>query len=358
MRRPRRHSIGMRYLSALACAASLLASAPGRAADAVGDVDLRPVLSAPVPELGYRVSTTLLRDPSHLGRGEASGVAVNSRGHVYLFQRVEPMLVEYDARGRYLRALAPGLFKHPHGLRVDRDENLWVTDDFDHLVLKLNPAGEVLLVLGRRGAGAEADWLFNAPTDVAFGRDGSVYVADGYGNSRIVKFDRNGRFLLAWGSFGKAPGQFNLPHSVVVDDRDQVYVADRENGRIQIFDADGRFLRQWTGVGYPYGLAITPDQHVWMIDGGYDRVVEFDRDGRVLGAIGSPGHAPGEFAWGHFLGIGADRRLYVADVLNWRFQVFEPVPASGRNAEYVPSTRMYWEQTPSTGWATRPRGER
>lgn len=307
----------------------------------------------PVPELGYRVDPAFFGDTKFLHAGEASGVAVNSKGHILLFQRVEPMLAEYDAHGRFLRSLGEGLFTHPHGLRVDRDDNIWTTDDENHTVLKLSPEGRVLLVLGRRNMGAEADWLFNQPTDVAFGRNGEIYVADGYGNSRVVKFDRAGKFIKAWGSYGTGPGEFNLPHSIVVDARGRVYVGDRENQRIQIFNDQGKFIAQWTGVGYPYGLIITPDQHVWMVDGGYDRIIELDQNGRILGAIGEPGHAPGQLAWGHFIAMTPDRKLLVADVLNWRFQVFVPVRASGKMSGYVPGKRMFWDRVPSSGWSTR-----
>jgi hypothetical protein len=123
--------------------------------------------------------------------------------------------------------------------------------------------------------------------------------------------------------------------------------------RIEIFDPDGIFLREWTGVGYPYGLFITPDQHVWMIDGGYDRIVELDSNGKILGAFGEPGHAPGQFAWAHFIAVGKDRSIFTADVLNWRFQVFVPTAPSGAMATYVPSRRMFWDRIESTGWSTR-----
>ena len=307
----------------------------------------------PVAELGYRVDPEFFRDSEHLNGGEASGVALNSSGHVFLFQRVRPMLAEYDAEGKFLRSIGDGLFTHPHGLRIDRDDNLWTTDDGSHLVLKLSPAGHVLLVLGRKDVAAESDWLFNQPTDVAFGKNGEIYVADGYGNSRVVKFDHDGNFIKAWGGYGTGPGEFNLPHTIVVDQSGRVYVGDRENKRIQIFDADGNFLTQWTDIGYPYGLFITPDQHVWMVDGGYDRIIELDQNGKILGAIGEPGHAPGQLAWGHFLALTPDRKILVADVLNWRFQVFVPAPPSGKTAAYVPSKRMFWDRVQSSGWSTR-----
>jgi DNA-binding beta-propeller fold protein YncE len=305
-----------------------------------------------VPELGYRVDPDFLQGAERLSLGETSGIALNSKGHVFLFQRARPMLTEYDASGNFVRSIGDGLFTHPHGLRIDQDDNIWTTDDGSHLVLKLSTAGQVLLVLGRKDVAAEADWLFNRPTDVAFGKNGEFYVSDGYGNSRVMKFDRNGKLLKYWGRYGTGPGEFNLPHSVVVDQSGRVYVGDRENKRIQIFDADGNYLKEWTNIGYPYGLFITPDQHIWMVDGGYDRILELDQNGRILGAIGEPGHALGQLAWGHFLAVGPDRTLYVADVLNWRFQVFKPVAPTGKLSSYIPEKRMFWDQVPSSGWST------
>lgn len=306
-----------------------------------------------VPELSYRVLPDFFHFPEGSGSGESSAVALNSKGHIFLFQRVDPMLSEFDPEGRFIRSIGKGLFDQPHGLRIDAEDNIWTTDVGSHLVLKLSPAGRVLMVLGRKDWGAEANWLFNKPTDIALGKNGDIYVSDGYGNSRVVKFDKDGNFIKSWGSFGVAPGQFDLPHSIVIDNQGRVYVADRENQRIQIFDADGNFLKEWTGIGYPYGLYITPDQHIWESDGGYDRVLELDTNGKILGAIGRPGHMPGQFAWAHMLAVGPDRRIYVADVLNWRFQVFTPTTSTGKMAEYIPSVRMFYDAIPSTGYISR-----
>jgi len=330
------------------CASATLAAAVGSAQD------LPP--SKPVPELGYRVSPDFFQLPANWVEGEAAGVAVNSKGHIFLFQRTKPMLTEFDENGVYVRSLGEGLFDHPHGLRIDSDDNIWTTDDTNSTVLKLSPAGKVLLILGRRNNSGEANWLFNKPTDVAFSKNCDIFVTDGYGNSRVVKFDRNGSFITAWGTYGSGPGQFMLPHSVVIDKNDHVYVGDRENARIQIFDTEGRFLTQWTGIGYPYGLWITPNQHVWMVDGGLDRIVELDQAGKVLGSICSPGHQPGQLAWGHFLAIGSNGNLIVADVLNWRFQVFVPIKASGKLSEYVPTERKFFGFEPSDGYVFRSPG--
>jgi DNA-binding beta-propeller fold protein YncE len=322
----------------------------------VAAAPLTPAESVPfqaVPELPYRVVPHFFKFPSGMTPGEASAVAVNSKGHIFLFQRTKPMLAEYDEKGAFVQSIGDGLFSHPHGLRIDGDDNIWTTDDRSNLVLKLDPSGGVLLVLGRINTGAEANWLFNQPADVAFAKNGDIYVADGYGNSRVVKFDREGNYIKAWGKYGAGIGEFNLPHSVAVDGEGRVYVGDRENQRIQIFDPDGRFLQQWTGIGYPYGLLITPDQHVWMADGGYDRIVELDHDGKIVGAFGEPGHKPGQLAWAHFMAMGPDHAIYVADVLNWRFQAFARTAPTGKMTPYVPSVRMFWGSVPSVGWTSK-----
>src|ERR1022692_98554 len=176
-----------------------------------------------VLELPYRVVANFFKFPKGMLAGEASAVAVNSKGHIFLFQRTKPMLAEYDAKGSFIQSIGDGLFSHPHGLRIDADDNLWTTDDGSHLVLKLDPSGNVLLVLGRINTGAEANWLFNKPADVAFAKNGDIYVADGYGNSRVVKFDRDGNYIKAWGKYGTGPGEFNLPHTVAIDQQGRVY---------------------------------------------------------------------------------------------------------------------------------------
>ena len=315
-----------------------------------------PVKTVPfqaVPELPYRVVTNFFKFPKGMTAGEASAVAVNSKGRIFLFQRTKPMLAEYDEQGNFIQSIGDGLFTHPHGLRIDANDNLWTTDDGSHLVLKLDPSGNVLLVLGRINTAAEANWLFNRPADVAFASNGDIYVADGYGNSRVVKFDRDGNYIKSWGKYGTGNGEFNLPHSIAVDKEGRVYVGDRENQRIQIFDSEGNFIQQWTGFGYPYGLLITPDQHVWVTDGGYDRIVELDQTGKIVGAFGEPGHKAGQMAWAHFMAMGPDHTIYVADVLNWRFDVFARTGPTGSMTKYIPSVRMFWGSVPSVGWFSK-----
>jgi DNA-binding beta-propeller fold protein YncE len=305
---------------------------------------------AQVPALSYRAVPNFFQMPKEWHFGEVSGVAIDSRGHIFIFQRTAPMLSEFDGDGKFLREIGAGLFTHPHGLRIDPDDNIWTTDDGSHLVLKLDHDGRPLLVLGRKGVAAEADWLFNEPTDIACDKARNIYVSDGYGNSRVMKFDQTGRFLKSWGRYGNAPGEFDLPHTIVIDKEDRVYVGDRENQRIQVFDAQGKFLKEWTGIGYPYGLCFGPNRRLWMADGGYDRIVELDENGKIAGAIGEPGHALGQFAWAHFLAFAADGRLFVADVLNWRVDVFVPSNEHPQMSSYIPNGRLFWDQKPSNGW--------
>jgi len=268
---------------------------------------------------------------------ETPGIAADPRGHVFVIHRGEHPIMEFDPEGKFVRAFGDTLFDRAHAVRFDPEGNLWAVDDGSHVVMRLDAEGHVKMVLGRyrkpgdsvtpahpgpRGIRDEDVLLFNRPTDVAFAPNGDFYVSDGYGNSRVVKFSKDGRFLKTWGTKGAAPGQFNTPHSVVVDKQGHVYVADRENYRIQIFDANGEFLKQWTHVGAPWGLYITPDQTLFMCDGYNNRVLKLNLEGRILGGFGSPGKRPGEFSYVHNLSVGPDGAIYTAEILNWRPQKF------------------------------------
>jgi DNA-binding beta-propeller fold protein YncE len=236
--------------------------------------------------------------------GRVSSVATDSAGNVYVFHRgkkADPLIV-FDSKGKYLRSWGRGMFGNPHGLRIDKDDNVWVTDNGDHQVMKFTNTGRLLMTLGIKGKAATDEKTFNRPTDIAFAKNGDFYVSDGYGNSRVVKFSRDGKYLFAWGKRGTGPGEFNTPHSVAVDSKDRVYVSDRENNRIQIFDARGKFLRQWTHLGATQNIFITPKDEMWIITHRdnienitYDtlagRIMRIDlATGKILGAMESPGH--------------------------------------------------------------------
>lgn len=278
----------------------------------------------PWPELSLALVPDWPVLPAGWTLQETAGVAVDAREHVFVFHRGTPSIVEFDPTGNVVRSWSDGVYVRPHALKFDPEGNLWAVDDGGHVVTKLDARGRVRLVLGRKLTPGENEEYFNRPTDVAFGPDGSIYVADGYGNARIVKFDREGRFVTAWGRKGAAEGEFNLPHAVVVDRRGRVYVGDRDNARIQIFEADGRFVAQWKHVGSPWGLALVEDKFLFLCDGYANRIVKLDLAGNVLGTIGRPGRMPGQLNFCHHLAVGPSGSVYVAEIKNWRIQKLAP----------------------------------
>jgi DNA-binding beta-propeller fold protein YncE len=275
--------------------------------------------------------------PTDTHLGEVAGVAVNSKGHIFVFNRgIRTQLLEFDAKGRFLRYIGNDLygFSFAHVVKIDRNDNIWCVDEGSNMVIEFDPSGDVVLVLGRKPENVEApaageaprpvreEW-FNRPTDVAWDATGNIFVADGYGNSRVVKFDNDGNFIKAWGQRGTAPGEFHLPHSLVIDDAGKIYVGDRANNRIQVFDGDGKFLTQWTNVGAPWAICITPGPHQVLYSSDSDatgRIYKLDLSGNILGNFGSKGKRPGQFGWVHEMACPSDTTLYVGELLNWRIQ--------------------------------------
>jgi len=287
---------------------------------------------ASVPALGYVSVPDIFRLPPGVNFGPCSGIAVNSRGHIFVFHRSRQALMEFDAEGQYVRCLADGLFTRPHGLRIDREDNLWTTDTGSHIVVKMDPTGRIVMVLGIKDTNAEwhhAGHLrgFDEPNDLAFGPEGEIFVSQGHGTgeSRILKFDASGNFVKTWGGEGTAPGKFNQPHSLVATAEGTLFVADRSNQRIQVFDGEGRYLRESRHPGTPCGLCMCRDQHhMFLAHGHAGRVMKLDLAGRVLGITGSPGKGPNQYGEAHYLALSNDeRRIYVADTLNWRVQTLE-----------------------------------
>ncbi len=258
--------------------------------------------------LRYRVNIRFGEEPDTMPAGwkfgRVSAVATDSAGNVYVFHRgpkADPLIV-FDAKGRYLRSWGKGMFSNPHGLRIDRDNNVWITDSGSHQVMKFTNEGQLLLSLGVKGKPGATESTFDRPTDTAFTAAGDFFVTDGYGNSRVMKFSSQGKFVKAWGSYGAGPGQFNTPHSIAIDSKGLLYVSDRENNRIQIFDQEGRFLHQWQHLGATQGVFITPKDEMWVITHRnnienltYDtlagRIMRIELGtGKILGAMESPGH--------------------------------------------------------------------
>jgi len=276
----------------------------------------------PISKLNYEAVPGFFQLPVSEHFVEVAGVAVNSKGHIYVFHRGKHPLMEFDATGKFLRSIADDLFVTAHTVHVDAEDNIWTTDVGAHMVLKLSPDGRVLLSLGRMRTPGDDVLHFNQPTDVAFDREGNIYVADGEGNSRVLKFNKYGNVLLGWGMKGDGPGQFNLPHSIAIDG-DMVYVGDRENARIQIFDLNGRYFGEWK-LGHPFGLFVTPDHSIYMSDAIAGRILKIARDGKVVGALDGPPPDKGRHFDPHSLAVDKDNSIFTAEVMPWRAQKFRP----------------------------------
>ena len=282
-------------------------------------------------ELGTRTDENLVyrlvKDFPQLPPGwkleAVSGVATDSKDNVYIFHRGEHPIIVFDQHGKTLRSFGDGLFSSAHGLRVDAADNVWVTDNGNHTVTKFGPENDVLLRLGEKNVAGEDQIHFNKPADVAIALNGDFYVADGYGNSRVVKFSSDGKFLGAWGTKGNTPGRFNLPHAVQISVNQSVFIGDRENNRVQVFDSAGTFLREFGGFA-PFGLFITPHQHLFVADGRANKVLKLSLDGKVLASWGSTGAEPGNFQLPHGITVAKDGSVYVSEITGKRVQKFKP----------------------------------
>jgi hypothetical protein len=328
-----------------------------------------------VPPIPFDSVPDFPKLPDGMNFGEVPGVAVNSKGHVFVFTRsnsasgpayapTAAQLLEFTAEGDFVREIGKGLYAwaFAHSVRIDKDDNIWAIDKGSDMIVKFSPAGRVQWVFGRRKESAEAetkpwehvnpplppvDGMFREPTDVAWDSKGNIYISDGYINSRVAKYDTHGKWVKSWGEPGAEPGQFRLPHSIAIDNNDNIYVGDRSNHRIQVFDADGKFLRMFaiteppdpttravygptpTGdrltqaIGAPNSICITPGPTQVMFVGESTfpgRIFKVALDGKVLGVIGKSGRELKEFSGAHALACPSEHLIYAAETANWRVQ--------------------------------------
>ncbi len=252
-------------------------------------------------DLGYKVIPDWAQLPEGWVLGPVAGVAADSSDHVYVFHRGHdaPPLLCFDSDGKFLFSWTHISFGRPHMVFFDTDDNVWLIDDGSHIIYKLSQEGEILFTLGVKDVPGEDGTHFNQPTDIAFNAQGEMYVSDGYGNKRVAKFDPAGKFLQQWGAKGENPGEFALPHAIAVDKEGLVYVADRENWRVQIFHPDGTFVKQWTHIGRPSDLVYASDGYFYICDHPNGRVTKVSVSGEVIGFFGKPGRAPGQLTSAH-----------------------------------------------------------
>ena len=286
-------------------------------------------------------ATTAAGTPAAWNFGQVSAVATSADGYVLVLHRGAQPIMLFDGGGRFVGAWGDGLFSNgkiviiapadreagqsgytavygaagchacgAHSVRVDPDGNIWVVDAPGHVVYKMNPQGRVLMELGSKGVAGMSRNTFNLPTDVGFAPNGDVYVSDGYGNARVVKYTADGQYLLEWGSRGTGPGEFGLPHNLVVDDEGRVYVTDRDNQRVQVFSAAGEFLSEWADIGANSALFMTMSENQQIWTGGTLRNLAGEAVATLPGGNG-----------GHGMTVSGTGEVFVAQ-LSGRVQKF------------------------------------
>jgi hypothetical protein len=317
-----------------------------------------------VPEIPHEIKP-FLRMPAGLYLGEAIGVATNSKGHVFVFTRsANTRLFEFDQGGAFVKEIGAGNygFEFAHSVRVDAQDNIWAVDEGTNMLIKFNPEGtKVLMVLGHRpevvlGAVETTTgpppppekYFFRRPTDVAWDPQGNIFVSDGYVNHRVVKFDRNGRFVAEVGSEkpGNAPGQFSTPHGIAVDRQGTVYVADRANQRMQLFDNDLKLKAIYDNIGNSWTVCVSPGPHQYLFTsnsnpngnapGTWDitgEIYKMELDGRIIGKFGHASKQPGGFQVVHMMDCRNPNEIIVAEIESWRVQKITLKPVATASAK-------------------------
>jgi sugar lactone lactonase YvrE len=333
-----------------------------------------------VPQIPYESVPDFLKFPADIYLGEAAGVAVNSKGNIFVYSRsgsslgpaygnAASQLLEFTPDGTFVREIGRNLYawSFAHTVRIDKDDNIWATDKGSDMVIKFNGnTGRVMMVFGRKSESSDedahplehpkpplppVDGRFRQPTDIAWDPAGNGYISDGYINSRVAKVDKDGNWVKSWGSPGNGPGQFNTVHSIAADATGKIYVADRANRRIQVFDGEGTLLNQirfnvpvpanaraaigakpnleacdqnggTQCPGAPWALCITPppNQVLYAADSFPGRIYKMTLDGKLLGVLGESGKQLKQFGWVHEIACPSENVLYVAEILNWRVQ--------------------------------------
>jgi NHL repeat len=313
-----------------------------------------------VPEIPSEPVSNFLKLPPDVYFGESIGVATNSKGHTFVYDRGhETRLFEFDQNGNFMRFIGEGLygFVFAHVVRVDSQDNIWAVDEGSNMLIKFNPQGRVEMLMGRRpeAHGIPASplpgtpeppaqpYVFNRPTDVAWDAAGNIYVSDGYGNSRVAKYDKNGRFVKSVGVRGVEPSQFSTPHSIAADAKGNIYVADRGNRRIQVLDSDLTLRAIYDQVGTPWAVCITPGPHQYLYSSNSNpnnsnpeasavtgEIYKMELDGTILGKFGKAGKLPGQLSTVHEMDCRNDNEITVAEITGWRVQRFKLFPQNQR----------------------------
>jgi hypothetical protein len=291
----------------------------------------------------YQVDPAWPQKPAAMSWGEMPGVAVDSKDQVWIYTRATPPVQIYSAAGKLLASWGEGIIGKAHHIKFDAEGNVWLADIGLHVVFQLTPEGKVLKTIGTRGVAGDDLAHFNQPTDMAITPSGDVFVSDGYGNSRVVHCDKNGKIVNAWGKLGTGPGEFSLPHAIAIDSKGKLYVADRNNARVQVFDQAGTFLAEWKNIVVPWGFFVTKTDEIWVCgsspmpwrptDGTLgcppkDQVfMKLSTEGKLLQLWtvpkGEDGHEqPGDCNWVHSMALDSKGNIYAGDIKGHRAQKF------------------------------------
>lgn len=312
-----------------------------------------------VPEIPFDTTPNLLKLPPNLYLGEAMGVATNSKGHIFVFTRsANTRLFEFDQNGVYVREIGPGNygFEFAHSVRVDPEDNIWAVDEGTNMVIKFNPAGRVVMVIGHRPeavagmlattpapAPPAAKYTLGRPTDVTWDAQGNIFVSDGYINNRVVKYDKNGRFITQIGSekAGKGKDELTLPHGIAADAKGNVYVADRSNHRLQVFDNDLKFKASYDNIGDSWTTCVSPGPHQYLFTSNSNpngnapgtwetsgEIYKMELDGTIVGKFGHAGKLTPGFQVVHMMDCRNPNEIYVAEIESWRVQKLRLKPAA------------------------------
>ncbi len=301
--------------------------------------------------IGYKADPDWPKEKPPGGEWAAmSSVAIGPDGNVWTFNRGKIPVQVFTPEGKLVKFWGQdGLFKNPHTVRFDSAGNLWLVDTGTQTVRKFSLDGKVLMTIGTPNEPGADQTHMNQPNDVAVAANGDIYVSDGYGNDRVVVFDKNGKYIFSWGKLGTGPGEFSQPHSLVLDSKGRVYVADRNNVRIQVFDSKGKFLTEWKNIITPWALAITKNDEIYVCGSSpmlwseipatqaalatppKDQLfMKLDTEGRlkqlwVIPKGENDKEKSGEVAWIHSMAVAADGSLYFGEVQGKRAQKFVPV---------------------------------
>ena len=292
-----------------------------------------PALLVPqeAPLLDYVVAPSAFTLPAGVTMNATASVAFDAAGNMIVLTRSMEAFYEFDPNGVFVRSYGGNLFTRAHGIKVDAQGNIWATDVGGHAVYKVDRAGKLLLTLGTKGEAGEwneaaGSRKLTQPTDVAIAANGDVFVSQGHtpganGDARVLKFDKDGKFLAQWGGKGSEPGKFQVAHGLDIDPQGNLWVADRENQRIQVFTPAGTFVREMKFAGLPCSIAIGPRQ-AFMVNGFAGQIVQMDLTGKVLAVTGKPGKGPGEFGEAHVMAVSPKGEIFVADSVNATLQKF------------------------------------